>query len=70
MLQPSGLLVAYLPAVVVVVGMAGEDASEETVLFQVAAIQAGDITPGLSGGSAVPATTSGGIEPPCLLTVL
>ncbi|MFJ5956546.1 hypothetical protein ACIQC5_11380 [Paenarthrobacter sp. NPDC092416] len=45
MLQPSGLLVSYLPAVVV--GIAGADAGEETGLFQVVTIQPRDVMPGL-----------------------
>jgi undecaprenyl pyrophosphate phosphatase UppP len=45
LLQPSGLLVPYMP--VAVVGMTGADASEETGLFQVVAIQPGTSRPGL-----------------------
>jgi hypothetical protein len=47
LLQPSGLLVSYLPVAVAVVGMTGADASEETGLFQVVAIQPGTSRPGL-----------------------
>ncbi|MEW1819620.1 hypothetical protein AB0323_02350 [Arthrobacter sp. NPDC080031] len=47
MLQPSGLLVPYMPVAVAVVGMTGADAREETGLFQMVAIQPGDIRPSL-----------------------
>jgi hypothetical protein len=45
LLHPSGLPVSCRPAVVVAVTRV--DADEETGLFQVVAIQPGDITPGL-----------------------
>ena len=47
MLQPSGLLVSYMPVAVAVAGMTGADTSEETGLFQVVAIQPGTSKPGL-----------------------
>ena len=45
MLQPSGLLVSYMP--VAVVGMTGAAASEETGVFQVVAFQPGTSRPAL-----------------------
>jgi hypothetical protein len=50
--QPSGLLVSYMPVAVAVVGMTGADASEETGLFPIVAIQPGH--PGRVCKAAVP----------------